>query len=46
LYTAFRAWRKPAPAAAADQGTEPAPELAGAAQDEYVKRLEEELSKR
>jgi cytochrome c-type biogenesis protein CcmH len=46
LYTAFRAWRKPATTATADQAAEPSPDAAGATQDEYVKRLEEELSKR
>jgi cytochrome c-type biogenesis protein CcmH len=46
LYTAFRAWRKPASTEAVDQSAEPAPDAVGAAQDEYVKRLEEELSKR
>lgn len=46
LYSAFRAWKKPVPAVAPDQGAGPAPDAAGAAQDEYVKRLEDELSKR
>jgi cytochrome c-type biogenesis protein CcmH len=46
LYTALRAWRKPAAAAAADQGAASPPQAAGAEQDDYVKRLEDELSKR
>jgi cytochrome c-type biogenesis protein CcmH len=46
LYTAFRAWRKPAAAAGADQGAVSPPEPAAEAQDDYVRRLEEELSKR
>jgi len=46
LYTAFRAWRKPARVAAVDQDATPPANPEGAAQDEYVRRLEEELSKR
>ena len=46
LFSAFRAWRKPATAAVAGQSAEATPDAAGAAQDEYVKRLEEELSNR
>jgi cytochrome c-type biogenesis protein CcmH len=46
LYSAFRSWRKPAQAAAVEPATLPPPDSAAASQDEYVKRLEEELNKR
>ena len=46
LYKAFQAWKRPATAEAIDQGAAPPPGPADVAQDEYVKRLEEELSKR
>lgn len=46
LYSAFRAWRKPATAAITDQGATLPTEPAAVAQDEYVRRLEEELNKR
>jgi cytochrome c-type biogenesis protein CcmH len=46
LYSAFRAWRKPATAATTDTGAALPPEPAAGAQDEYVRRLEEELNKR
>jgi cytochrome c-type biogenesis protein CcmH len=46
LYRALRAWRQPAPVLAVTQ-TEKKPEAApSTAEDEYVKRLEEELRKR
>ena len=46
LYRALRAWRKPVKPAAADQGVELPLDPAAAPQDEYVRRLEDELSKR
>jgi cytochrome c-type biogenesis protein CcmH len=46
LYTALRAWRKPAASVVADQSAASPLEAAGAVQDDYVKRLEDELSKR
>jgi len=46
IYSAFRAWKKPATAAATDQGAALPPDPAAAVQDEYVARLEDELSKR
>jgi len=45
LYSAFRAWKRPK-AAATDQGAALPADPAAASQDEYVARLEEELSKR
>ena len=46
LFSAFRSWRKPAKAAVAGQSAEATPDAAAAAQDDYVQRLEEELSNR
>jgi cytochrome c-type biogenesis protein CcmH len=46
IYSAFRAWRKPATTAAKDQESAPPPDPAAASQDEYVARLEEELRQR
>ena len=44
IYSAFRAWKKPV--AAADQGAAATPDATATPQDEYVARLEDELSKR
>ena len=46
LFSAFRAWKKAAEHPATDQSTTLQPDLAAEPQDEYVARLEEELSKR
>lgn len=46
LFSAFRSWRKPAQPAAIDPEVAPPPDSAVAPQDEYVRRLEEELNKR
>jgi cytochrome c-type biogenesis protein CcmH len=46
IYSAFRAWRKPAAVAAKDPGAATAADDTATPQDEYVARLEEELSKR
>ena len=46
LFSAFRSWRKPAKAAVAGQSAQATHDAVGAAQDEYEKRLEEELSNR
>lgn len=46
LFSAFRAWRKPATAAKTDQAAALPPQPVAGAQDEYARRLEEELNKR
>jgi len=46
LYSAFRAWKRPKTATATDQGAALPADPAAASQDEYVARLEDELSKR
>jgi cytochrome c-type biogenesis protein CcmH len=46
IYSAFRAWKKPLTAATTDQSAALPPDPAAAVQDEYVARLEDELSKR
>jgi cytochrome c-type biogenesis protein CcmH len=46
LYSAFRAWKKPVAAAAAEQDAAHPSGPPDAAQDEYVARLEDELSNR
>jgi cytochrome c-type biogenesis protein CcmH len=46
IYSAFRAWRKPATVPAKDPGAATASGDTATPQDEYVARLEEELSKR